>query len=190
MILPILAYGSIELRRKCEDINEDFPNIRELINDMYETSDGAYGVGLSAPQIGKNINLFVIDTTKLERKKTDPDYEILKTFKSAFINPKIISITGKNTDYDEGCLSFPEIFQNIVRQDEVEIEYYDENFKLHRKKFKGFISRVIQHEYDHLEGKLFIDKISLFKRNLLKSKLERIKKGNIKLDYKMQFAIK
>lgn len=185
MILPIYAFGCSVLRQKTEEITKSFPNLEDFISSLYHTSDNAYGVGLAAPQVGKNLRIFIVDTTKLDQKHDE--YEDIKDFKEVFINPKIVSTSGDEVTYNEGCLSFPDIFYDITRQDEVEIEYLDEKFNLNKKKFRGFLSRVIQHEYDHLEGILFIDKMPLKKRKELSSKLDKIYKGKVITNYQMKF---
>ena len=182
MKLPIRAYGDPVLRAKTEEIESLSPEIKELIDNMYETMDGADGVGLAAPQIGKALRLFVIDSTHLYDKR-----EGGKGIRRAFINPQIIEEDGKEWGFEEGCLSIPAIREEVIRNANVKITYLDDNFKPHTETFDGYTARVIQHEYDHIEGVLFIDHISAFKRQLLKSKLNGIIKGKVKVGYRMVF---
>lgn len=185
MIYPIYAYGQPVLKKKAENIsiNEE---VKTLIADMYETMYACRGVGLAAPQIGKSIRLFVIDSSKLndddERKdKTEEGH------KEAFINAEMIEEKGGLNSYEEGCLSIPAVYGNVERESVIKIKYYNENLELVEKEFKGFTARVIQHEYDHIEGILFVDKLKPIKKQLIKRKLDDIKKGQIPLKYKMKF---
>ena len=161
---------------------------------MYDTMHGANGIGLAAPQVGKNLRLFLVDTTTYAGDYKDSkdaedrkDYQVLKDFKKAFINPIIIEETGVEWGFEEGCLSIPEIRAEVNRQDTVLIEYYNENWELVEERYDGMAARVIQHEYDHIEGVLFTDKINPLRKRLLKRKLNNITKGNIELKYKMKF---
>ncbi len=183
MILPIYAYGSPVLRKKCSDINSDYVNLKELIENMYETMYDSHGIGLAAPQIGLPIRLFIVDGSPIE-DINPPD------FKQTFINPLIIEEWGDEWKYEEGCLSIPTVRENVSRKPELKIRFMDENFKQHEKTFDGMAARIIQHEYDHIEGKLFIDKISPLRRNLLKGKLNNISLGRVEHDYKMRFPKK
>ncbi len=185
MILPIIAHGNQVLKNKTSEINKDYPELDDLINNMFETMYNAQGVGLAAPQVGLSIRLFVIDATPFKEEN-----EKLDGFKKVFINPVIIEESGKEWTFNEGCLSFPLIREDVRRKSEVFIKYYDENFNLIEKKYGGIVARIIQHEYDHLEGKVLIDKVSPFKRQLLKRKLNAISKGNIDVNYKMKFPHK
>ncbi|MCB0733905.1 MAG: peptide deformylase [Flavobacteriales bacterium] len=180
MIFPIRAFGDPVLRKKCDSIPTDYPDLKELINSMYETMDESNGVGLAAPQIGLDIRLFVIDSTSMY----DKDGEGVRT---AFINAEMLEETEKPWAFEEGCLSIPHIRENVDRHAKIRLKYQDENFKWHEAEFDGMTARVIQHEYDHIEGILFIDHISPLKRRLLKGKLADISKGKISVDYRMKF---
>lgn len=192
MILPIVVYGDPVLRKVGDDIDKDYPGLDQLIKDMFETMYNANGVGLAAPQVGKAIRLFIVDTSPFaESDEDDEDDEFtpeqkkqLEKFKKVFINARILSEEGKEWPFSEGCLSIPKIRENVDRKPEIEIEYYDENFKKHVEKYDGVIARVIQHEYDHIEGKLFTDRISPFKRKMISGKLKDISVGKITADYK------
>ena len=182
MKLPIIAYGDSVLRKKATDISQEYPDLEVLIANMFETMYGAHGVGLAAPQIGLSIRLFIIDATSFAE-----DEPALKDFKKVFINAHIIEESGDKWSFNEGCLSIPEIREDVSRQDTVKISYYDENWILHEETFNGLAARVIQHEYDHIEGKLFTDKLSPLRKALLKNKLDSISKGMVKVEYKMKF---
>lgn len=190
MILPIVAYGTPVLRTVAKDINSDYPGLEKLVADMWETMYASNGVGLAAPQVNKDIRLFMIDSeqvfTNLEdEEKTD--YPDGPGVKQLFINAHIKELHGAEWPYNEGCLSIPKIREDIQRPSHVTIEYLDENFKSYTKTFTGITGRIIQHEYDHIEGKLFIDYLKPLKRKLLKGKLDDISRGKIKVDYKMVF---
>ena len=189
MILPIVAYGDAVLRKKAEDISKDYPKLDELLANMYETMYGAYGVGLAAPQIGLPIRLFLVDTEPFSEDKdfTKEEQEQLKNFKRTFINAKILEETGDEWAFNEGCLSIPDVREDVFRKPKIKIEYQDETFLTHTEEFDGLIARVIQHEYDHIEGILFTDKLSTLKKRLIKSRLANISKGNIDVDYRMRF---
>lgn len=191
MILPIVAYGDSVLRKKAEEITKDYPNLNELIDNMYDTMYGAYGVGLAAPQIGLPIRLFLVDTEPFseDESHTEEEKQQLKVFKQTFINAKILEEEGDEWAFNEGCLSIPDVREDVFRQPKIKIQYQDENFETHVKEFDGLIARVIQHEYDHIEGVLFTDKLSSFKKRLIKGKLANISKGKIKIDYKMKFPL-
>lgn len=178
MKLPIVAYGDPVLKKVCVDIDATYPDLQQLISNMFETMNNANGVGLAAPQIGLAIRLFIVDT------KADEDEEV---FKKVFINAQILEETGEPWAFNEGCLSIPEVREDVMRKPTILIRYYDENWNLHEDKVDGFAARVIQHEYDHIEGKLFTDKLSLLRKQLLRSRLDAISKGNVKTDYKMRF---
>jgi peptide deformylase len=190
MILPIVAYGDPVLREMAKDITQDYPQLDKLIADMWETMYGSNGVGLAAPQVNRSIRIFVMDTAQMfenmedEEKETWPD---APGFKGVFINAHIVELNGKEWSYNEGCLSIPKIREDIYRQEKVTLEYRDENFELHTRSFRGLTARVILHEYDHIDGVLFIDHISALKRKLMKGKLTDITKGKIKVDYRMSF---
>lgn len=192
MILPIVAYGNPILRKKAKNIAEDYPGLEKFIEDMWETMYASNGVGLAAPQVNRDIRLFVMDSSQIftnmdEKERKEDPYPDDPGIKQVFINPQILEESGEDWAYNEGCLSIPKIREDIYRAEEVLIEYYDEKFQKHTKTYNGITARVILHEYDHIEGKLFIDYISPLKRKLLKRKLDDISKGNVKVDYKMNF---
>ena len=189
MILPIIAYGNPVLRKKCENVSDNYNKLSELISNMWETMYASSGVGLAAPQIGLSIRMFIVDASpKSEDEKLDKDERIkLSTFKKVFINPELIPITEKLNTFNEGCLSIPDVREDVVRENEILIKYYDENFNKHELELDGLRARVVQHEFDHIEGVLFTDKLSTFKKKLIKGKLNNISKGNIKSDYLMSF---
>jgi peptide deformylase len=189
MILPIVAYGDPVLKKKGVAITKDYPKLDELLENMFETMYNAMGVGLAAPQIGLPIRLFLVDTAPFAE---DEDYseaqrKQLEGFKKVFINAKILEEEGEAWSFTEGCLSIPDIREDVLRQPKIKVEYLDENFEKHTEYFEGLIARVIQHEYDHIEGELFTDKLSSLKKRLLKGKLSNISKGKIRVDYKMRF---
>jgi peptide deformylase len=190
MILPIVAYGTPILRVKCQDIEPDYPDLDKLIADMWETMYSSTGVGLAAPQVDRDIRLFVIDSSQIFANQDEEDrgkYPDAPGLKQVFINAHIVSLNGEEWAYNEGCLSIPKIREDIIRPAEVEIEFVDEQFVKYRQTFNGITARIILHEYDHIEGKLFIDYLKPLKRKLLKSKLDDISKGKISVDYKMTF---
>ena len=189
MILPIVAYGENILKTKAVNITSDYPELNKLINDMWETMYNANGVGIAAPQIGKSIRLFVIDASPFSEDKEISDDEIstLKNFKKVFINPEIIDETGDEWNFMEGCLSIPNIREDIKRKEKITIKYYNESFEEIELDLEGLAARVVQHEYDHIEGVLFTDKLSSLKKKLLKGKLNDISKGKIKTEYKMRY---
>ncbi|NNF86507.1 MAG: peptide deformylase [Winogradskyella sp.] len=189
MILPIVAYGDVVLRKQAKEIDKNYHNLNALIDNMYETMYAAYGVGLAAPQIGLPIRLFVIDTEPFSEDDTltEDEQKSVKSFKQTFINAKILVEEGDEWAFSEGCLSIPDIREDVFRQPKIKIQFQDENFKTHTKEYDGLIARVIQHEYDHIEGVLFTDKLSSFKKRIIKGKLANISKGKIKIDYKMRF---
>ena len=194
MILPIIAYGDPVLRRVGAEITKDHPKLNEIISDMFETMHHAQGVGLAAPQVGKSIRLFILET-KPFTEKDDDEFTIeernqLEQFKKVFINAKIIEEDGEEWIFNEGCLSIPKIREDVLRKPKIRIQYVDENFKFFDETYTGLIARVIQHEYDHIDGKLFTDKISPLRRRLLNRRLSDISKGNVKVDYKMKFPSK
>jgi peptide deformylase len=191
MILPIVAYGAQVLRTRGAEVNPDYPGLEKLIEDMWETMYESSGVGLAAPQINKSIRLFVIDSTQIFSNLEDDEqgkYPDAPGLKEVFINAKIISLNGEPWPYTEGCLSIPKIREEVFRNEEVEIEYDDQQFHHHIRSFNGLTARVILHEYDHIEGKLFIDYLKPLKRKLLKGKLDDISRGKISVDYKMSFS--
>ncbi len=194
MVLPIVVYGDPVLRKMGTEIDKDYEGLSQLISDMFDTMYKAKGVGLAAHQIGKAIRLFVIDTEPFsESDEDDEDEEFtpeqkkqLKAFKKVFINPQIVEEEGEEWKFNEGCLSIPRIREDVSRKPEIKIEYFDENFKKHKEKYDGVIARVIQHEYDHIEGKLFTDRISPFKRKMISGKLNDIANGKSNPDYKIK----
>ncbi len=190
MILPIVAYGTPVLREVAKDITPGYPNLEKLLADMWETLYASNGVGLAAPQVNKNIRLFVVDSIQLFANQEEEDkgkYPDEPGFKKVFINAKVKELNGEPWNYNEGCLSIPKIREDVMRPATVNIHYADENFNYHTDTFNGLTARIIQHEYDHIEGKLFIDYIKPFRKKLLQGKLADITKGKIKVDYKMIF---
>ena len=189
MILPIRAYGDTVLRKKAHDISPDYPELKELIDNMFETMNAAHGIGLAAPQIGLDIRLFIVDVTPLAAD--DEDYEDiadeLKDFKKVFINARILEESGNEWKFNEGCLSIPDVREDVSRKETILIEYFDENFVKHTETFSDIRARVIQHEYDHIEGVLFTDKLSPLKKKIIKGKLTKITSGDIHVGYKMRF---
>ncbi len=179
MILPIVAYGDAVLRKITEKISPEYPNLKDVIQNMWDTMYNAHGVGLAAPQIGKAINLFIVDTTPFEDEKY-PD------FVRVFINPEIIEEWGDEWEFEEGCLSIPNVRENVSRPSNLRIKYQDENFDWHEEEYDGMAARVIQHEYDHCQGILFVDYLSGLKKQLIRNKLSNISKGGARVDYKMR----
>jgi len=184
MILAISTFGSPILRKKCKNITENYPELNDLISNMWETMYKASGVGLAAPQINRAIKLFLIDTTPFLNDDEEKKIEVVK---KVFINPKIIIEKGEEWDFNEGCLSIPEIREDIKRKSSITIEYFDENFIKHTDIFDGLTARVIQHEFDHINGILFTDKISPLRKKIIRSRLIDISKGKVSTDYKMRF---
>mgnify|MGYP006285025791 CR=1 FL=1 len=190
MILPVVAYGHPVLRQICDDIQSDYPNLDVLIADMWETMYHSHGMGLAAPQINKAIRLFVIDTVQVFENSDDEDkdqFEGEQGMKKVFINAHITDRSGHEWTCDEGCLSLPGFREEVTRENIITISYCDEQFVQKTETYRGLNARVIQHEYDHIDGKLFIDRISLIKRKLLKKKLDDISAGRVKPGYKMLF---
>jgi peptide deformylase len=183
MILPIVAYGDTVLRKVGDNISADYEGLKDLVANMWETMYSAQGVGLAAPQVGKAINLFIIDTSGFE----DEDYPDLKR---VFINAEIIEEWGEEWAFEEGCLSIPHIREDVYRWSDIAIRYQDENFEWHEEEFDGIAARVIQHEYDHVKGKLFVDYLSPLKKRLLKNKLINISKGGANTKYRMRIPKK
>ena len=192
MILPIVGYGDPVLRKMCEEISPEYPNLKDLIANMYDTMYNAYVVGLAAPQIGLAIRLFVIDTEPFSDSEdlTKEEQEQLKGFNQTFINAKMLKEDGEEWSFNEGCLSIPDVREDVYRNERITIEFFDENFNKKTEVYDGLIARVIQHEYDHIEGILFTDKISTLKRTLIKKKLQNIMDGKARPDYKMRFCNK
>lgn len=189
MILPIIAYGDPILRKVCDTIPEDYPELPKLIEDMFQTMYHSNGVGIAAPQVGLAIRLFVVDTNGFSENEdlTSEEKEYLRNFKKVFINAKIIEEEGQPWAFNEGCLSIPGVTEDVSRKPTLVIEYQDEHFVKHTETFTGLAARVIQHEYDHIEGILFTDHLSSFKKQLLKNKLNNISSGKVKVSYKMKF---
>lgn len=190
MILPIVAYGSPILRKVCDDISPDFPGLEILISDMWETMYNSNGVGLAAPQVNKPIRLFTIDSEQVFQHQEEEEkglYPDEPGYKGVFINAHIKGLNGKEWSYNEGCLSIPKVREDILRKEELTLEFVDENFQHHSRVFNGLTARIILHEYDHIDGKLFIDLLRPLKRKLLKGRLEDISRGKIKVDYRMVF---
>ncbi|MCX6289247.1 MAG: peptide deformylase [Bacteroidetes bacterium] len=187
MILPIVAYGAAILRKVSEPIDADYPNLTKVIADMWETMYESNGVGLAAPQVNKNIRLFVMDSAQIfeSREPEDETYVDAPGFKKVFINAQIVSTGGVEWIYNEGCLSIPKIREDVLRPAEVTLSYMDENFVAHTETFNGISARVILHEYDHIQGKLFIDYLKPLRRKILQGKLNDISKGKVRVDYKM-----
>jgi len=192
MILPIVAYGDPVLKKKAIEINSRHPNLKKLIENMWETMYAAHGVGLAAPQIGESIRLFIVDGSPFAQD-TDLDNierDELKSFKKVFINAEILSYTGPQESFNEGCLSIPDIREDVNRLSTIEIAYYNERFERVEEEISGLASRIVQHEYDHIEGILFTDKLGPLKKKLLKTRLTQISRGKINPDYKMRFPTK
>jgi peptide deformylase len=191
MIHKIVAYGDPVLKKPAEEIEENYPNLKELIADMFETMYEANGVGLAAPQIGLSIRLFIVDGTPFceDEELEDDERKVLETFKKVFINPIIVDENGTKWAFEEGCLSIPGIREDVSRHENLTIEYYDEKWNLIEENYNGIPARIIQHEYDHIEGILFTDKLSPLKKRLLKKRLSNITKGNVDVDYAMRFPV-
>lgn len=192
MIIPIYGYGEPVLRQVGVEVTADYPNLKEIIANMYDTMYNAYGVGLAAPQVGMAIRIFVIDTEPFSDSDdlTKEEHEQLKNFKRTFINAKMLQEEGEEWGFNEGCLSIPDVREDVYRKEKITIEYYDETFTKKTESFDGLIARVIQHEYDHIEGILFTDKISMLKKTLIKKKLQNIMDGKARPDYRMKFVNK
>lgn len=191
MILPIVAYGHPVLRKVAADITPEHPGLEALIADMWETMYASSGVGLAAPQVNRSIRLFVVDSTQMFRGMEEDEqsaYPDLPGTRRVFINARVRETSGKPWPYNEGCLSIPQVREDVVRDEAVTLEYLDETFQARFETFHGITARIILHEYDHIEGRLFIDHISLLKRKLLKKRLEEISKGKVRCDYRMLFA--
>ncbi|PIB36812.1 peptide deformylase [Reichenbachiella sp. 5M10] len=184
MIYPIVVYGDPVLKKEAEDIEEGSMDVKQLVADMFETMENASGIGLAAPQIGKSVRLFVVDGTVLE------DEEGMEGFRKAFVNPEILWEDGEEWAFTEGCLSIPGIREEIMRPSRLRINYLDENFVEHEEEFDGMKARIIQHEYDHIEGVLFTDYLTPFKKRILKGKLANISKGKCDADYKIKLPKK
>ncbi len=191
MILPIVAYGDPVLKKEAEEIDQDYPKLDQLIADMFETMYEASGVGLAAPQIGKSIRLFVVDGSPFaeddDEEEPDPRAAGMEGFKKVFINPIIEEESGKEWGFAEGCLSIPKIREEVMRKERIKISYFDQNWQLQEEEFDGYKARIIQHEYDHIEGVLFTDHLSVLKKRLLTKRLANISQGIVEVDYRMKF---
>ena len=183
MILPIVAFGDPVLKKKAVDIDADYPNLQTLIDNMYQTMENASGVGLAAPQIGLAIRLFIVDASPMEDEQAGE-------FSEVFINAVIEEERGELWKYNEGCLSIPGVREDVYRHPDIKITYFDRHFVKHTKHFNGIVARIIQHEYDHIEGVLFTDRISMLRKRVLKNRLSGVSKGMVDVDYKMRFPIK
>ena len=184
MIFPIVMYGDPVLRKRAEDIKKD-ADVKPLVQDMFETMKAANGIGLAAPQIGKAIRLFIVDGTSLDDEKED-----MSQFKKVFVNPTVLDEQGEKWEFEEGCLSIPNVRENVARPQKVTVRYYDEEWNLKEEEYDGMKARIIQHEYDHIEGKLFIDHLSPLKKRMLKGKLADISKGEVDTEYRIVAAKK
>lgn len=196
MILPIVAYGDPVLKKEADEIDKEFPKLNELIDSMFETMYEASGVGLAAPQINQSIRLFVVDASPFAEKDEDEDEEEddplaagCDGFKRVFINPIIEEETGNKWGFHEGCLSIPKIREEVFRKPKIRITYYDQNWEFHDEWYEGYQARIIQHEYDHIEGVLFTDHLSVLKKRMLTKRLQNISQGLISVAYKMKFPI-
>lgn len=184
MILPIVAYGTPVLKKKAAEILPEHPSLKILIDNMFDTMYQAHGVGLAAPQVGESLRLFIVDATPFAE-----DEPALKGYKKAFINAQMLEESGTPWKFNEGCLSIPTIREDVERKPLIKLQYQDENFQTHEEEFSGLLARIIQHEYDHIEGVLFTDRISQLRKALLRSKLQHVSKGNVKVDYRMKFPL-
>lgn len=182
MILPVVAYGHPVLKKVAEDIPADFPDLPEFIENMWDTMYQSDGVGLAAPQVNRSLRLFVVDASAFSEK-----YPEAEGFKKAFINAKIYKEEGEEYPFNEGCLSFPGLREDVVRKPVIYIRYQDENLQPRDEKYEGVLARIIQHEYDHIDGIVFVDRISSLKKMLLKGRLNDISKGNVEVSYRMLF---
>ena len=182
MIMPILAYGHPNLRKIAEDIDVNYPELDKLLENMYETMYASSGVGLAAPQVNKGIRLFIIDSAPYADEMPE-----LADFKKVFYNAQIVEEEGKEWAFNEGCLSVPKINEDVLRKPKIKINYYDQDWNYQEEEYEGVIARIIQHEYDHLEGVLFVDRVSTIRKTMLRGKLNDIAKGNVRVDYRMIF---
>ena len=190
MILPIIAYGDPLLKKESEEITADYPSLDLLVENMFETMYQAKGVGLAAPQVGLNIRLFIVDGAPFadeEGDEPDPRAVGMETFKKVFVNPVIEEESGEVWAFQEGCLSIPKIRENVHRKSNILLSYYDENWAFHEERFSGYAARIIQHEYDHIEGILFTDRLNPLKKKLVQKKLKQIAEGLVSTDYKLKF---
>ena len=191
MILPVVAYGDPVLKKKAKEITSEYPEFKKFMANMWETMYNAHGVGLAAPQVGRSVRVFIVDASPFaEDEDQSPEQQkVLSEFKKAFINPVIIEETGEEWAFNEGCLSIPDVREDVYRKENVTIQYLDEDFNEHTETFTGLAARVIQHEYDHIEGVLFTDKLSSLKKRIIKGKLTNISKGKVNADYRMRFPL-
>ncbi len=188
MILSIVAYGDPVLRKRAKDITPTDFDIKKFSADLFDTMYASAGIGLAAPQVGHSVRMFVVDGTTLNDDEEEADKDpILDTFKKVFVNPEIVEDDGDEWAFEEGCLSIPGIRADVYRPETIRIHYYDINWKEYEEEYSGMAARIIQHEYDHLEGKLFTDYLSPLKRQLIKKKLADITKGKVDVDYRMRF---
>ena len=183
MILPVYTYGQPILRKKCQEISPNYPELQDLISNMWETMYQASGVGIAAPQVGKSVRLFVIDSEQILQEDSEET-----GFKKVFINAEILEEDGEEWAYEEGCLSIPHVRGDVERQESIKIRYQDENFNEFIETYSGINARVIQHEYDHIEGVLFTEKLKPIKKRMVQRKLDAIRKGNVSADYKLKVA--
>lgn len=190
MILPIVAYGHPVLRKEAEPITAEYPDLEALLDNMWATMYNAQGVGLAAPQIGLPIRIFLVDSKQLESEEEEDDTDQIDGIKTAFINAQILEKSGEPWPYEEGCLSIPDVREKVLRPETIRMRWQDENFETHEATFEGVNARIIQHEYDHIEGVLFTDYLGSLKKRLLKRRLEQISKGKIDVRYKMKFPAK
>jgi len=191
MILPVVAYGDPVLKKKATEITPDYPNLKALLENMYETMYGAHGVGLAAPQIGKSIRVFLVDASPFadDEALSEEEAKFLEGFKHTFINPVILEESGDEWAFNEGCLSIPDVREDVFRKPNIKVQYQDEDFNTHTMELSGLAARVFQHEYDHIEGVLFTDKLSALKKRLIKGRLGNISKGKVNVDYRMKFPL-
>ena len=190
MILPIVAYGDPVLKREAEEIDKDYPELDKLIENMFETMYAAHGVGLAAPQIGKSIRIFIVDASPFaDDEDEDEKAKGLDGFKKVFINPIIEEESGEEWAFQEGCLSIPQIREDVYRKEKIVITYFDENWEFHEEEYDGYAARVIQHEYDHVDGVLFTDHLAPLKKRMITKKLNKISKGEVNIDYRMKFPL-
>lgn len=189
MILPIVAYGDPVLRKETEEITKDYPNLDAVLENMFETMYEARGIGLAAPQVNLPIRLFIVDASPFgdDEDLSEEEQKFVSTFKRVFMNARILEESGDEWAFNEGCLSIPDVREDVFRKPDIVMEYEDENFKKHKETFSGMVARIIQHEYDHIEGILFTDKLSALKKRLIKGKLANISKGNVSIEYRMKF---
>ncbi len=187
MILPIVAFGDPVLRKRAENVDKDYPKLQEFIDNMFETMYNASGVGIAAPQVNKSVRIFVVDATGFADDDDEEDEEGLKDFKQVFINAQIVEEDGKEWVFNEGCLSIPDVREDVSRKERIRIKYVDRDFVEHDEVYEGLKARVIQHEYDHIEGILFTDHLSPLRKRMIKGRLTNISKGKVSVPYRMKF---